>query len=61
MMINGKVSNRQTTSLRSEKDPIDNGDLQTEIFNLKSGEFIDLIYQNKLYSRIAGKGGKTSR
>lgn len=55
MLLNGKVSNRQTTSLRSDKVRIDHGDLQSDIFDLKSSEFIGLIHQHKLYSRIAGK------
>jgi hypothetical protein len=55
IMLNGKVSNRRTTSLRSDKVRIDHGDRQSDILDLKSSEFVGLIHQNKLYSRIGGK------
>jgi hypothetical protein len=55
MMLNGKVSNRRTTSLRSDKVRIDHGDRQSDILDLKSSEFVGLIHQHKLYSHIGGK------
>ncbi len=55
MILNGKVSNLQTTFLRSDKVRIDHGDRQSDIFDLKSSEFVGLIHQHKLYSRIGGK------
>lgn len=51
----GKSSNRVTTSLGHDKARIDYGAMQSDIFDLKSGDFVGLIHQYKLYSRIAGK------